>query len=330
MKLYYDSDADLGVLDGKTTAVMGYGSQGHAHALNLYDSGLDVVVGLREGSSSWQKAEKEGLKVTNIADAAKQADVIMILLPDQFQAEIYESEIKPHLESGNSVIFAHGFNIHYEQIKPPAYVDVYMIAPKGPGHLVRRLYQGGGGVPSLIAIHQDASGMAKKKALAHAKGIGSTRAGVIETTFKEETETDLFGEQTVLCGGVTELVKAGFETLVNAGYQPEICYFECLHELKLIVDLFYEGGIAGMYYSVSDTAEYGGMTKGTEVINDDTKKRMQEILKNVQNGTFARDWIKENKDGLPNLSKLRKEHDELLIEKVGKELRSMMSWIHKV
>ncbi len=329
MKLYYDTDADIGVLDGKTTAIMGYGSQGHAHALNLHDSGLDVVVGLREGSTSWQNAAKEGLKVTNIADAAMQADIIMILLPDQFQAEVYENEIKPHLDSGNSVIFAHGFNIHFEQIKPPEDVDVYMVAPKGPGHLVRRLYQGGGGVPSLIAIHRDATGMAKQKALAHAKGIGSTRAGVIETTFKEETETDLFGEQTILCGGVTELVKAGFETLVNAGYQPEICYFECLHELKLIVDLFYEGGIAGMYYSVSDTAEYGGMTKGTDIINDDTKKRMQKILENVQNGTFARDWIQENKDGLPRLSKLRKEHDELLIEKVGKELRKMMPWIHK-
>ncbi len=327
MKLYYESDADLGILDGKTTAIIGYGSQGHAHALNLKDSGASVVVSDLKGTPNWKKAEEDGWNIMEVAEAAKQADIILILVPDQYQADLFENEIKPHLELGNSLVFAHGFNIHYKGIDPPKDIDVYMIAPKGPGHLVRRVYQEGGGVPSLIAIYQDFTGDAKKKALAHAKGIGATRAGVIETTFKEETETDLFGEQTVLCGGVTELVKAGFQTLVDAGYQPEICYFECLHELKLIVDLFYEGGITGMYYSVSDTAEYGGMAKGTDVVNDDTKARMKVILEKVQNGSFAREWIKESKDGLPNLKKLRKEHDELLIEKVGKELRPMMSWI---
>ncbi len=327
MKLYYDNDADLELLAGKTVAVLGYGSQGHAHALNLKDSGVDVVVGLRKSSASWAAAEKDGLKVVETAAAAKAGDIIMVLLPDQNQSSVYTNDIRPNLESGNVLAFAHGFNIHFNQIVPPADVDVFMIAPKGPGHLVRRVFAAGGGVPCLLAVHQDASRKATDLAVAYAKGIGGTRAGVIETTFKEETETDLFGEQTVLCGGVSELIKAGFHTLVEAGYQPEIAYFECMHELKLIVDLFYEDGLAGMYYSVSETAEYGGMTRGTEIITEETRERMQDILADIQDGSFAREWILENQAGQPVLSALRKQHDELQVEQVGKKLREMMSWI---
>jgi ketol-acid reductoisomerase len=329
MKTYYDADADLSLLSGKTVAVLGYGSQGHAHALNLKDSGVDVVVGLRKESSSWEKAEKAGLQVATTAEASKKGDLIMVLIPDQTQRATYENDIKPNLEKGNALLFAHGFNIHFNQIQPPEDVDVFMIAPKGPGHLVRRVYEEGAGVPCLLAIYQDASGKAEQTALAYAKGIGGTRAGVIETTFKEETETDLFGEQAVLCGGVSELVKAGFETLVEAGYQPEIAYFECLHELKLIVDLFYEGGIMGMYYSVSDTAEYGGMSRGPKVINNDTKERMKELLSDVQSGKFARDFILENQAGRPVLEAMRSQHNALEIEQVGKKLRDMMEWVKK-
>ena len=329
MKLYYDSDADLKELSGKTIAVLGYGSQGHAHALNLMDSGVEVVVGLRKESPSWKKAESDGLRVLETAEAAKLADVIMVLLPDQNQAEVYQKDIRPNLSSGNALAFAHGFNIHFNQIVPPKDVDVFMIAPKSPGHLVRRVFTEGGGVPCLLAIYQDATRGAKNLALAYAKGIGGTRAGVIETSFKEETETDLFGEQAVLCGGVSELIKAGFEILVEAGYQPEIAYFECLHEMKLIVDLFYEGGLAEMYYSVSETAEYGGMTRGTQVITDETRQRMREILKKVQDGSFAREWMLENQAGQPVLNALRKQHSELQLEKVGRNLREMMPWIQK-
>ncbi len=327
MKLYYDDDADLNLLRGKTVAVLGYGSQGHAHALNLKESGVQVIVGLRRGSRSRERAEVAGLRVLETAAAARAADLIMVLVPDQTQVEVYENDILSNLKPGDVLAFAHGFNIHYNQIVPPEAVDVIMIAPKSPGHLVRRVFEQGGGVPCLMAIHQDASGNAREIALAYAKGIGGTRAGVIETTFREETETDLFGEQTVLCGGVTELIKAGFDTLVEAGYQPEIAYFECLHELKLIVDLFYEGGIAGMYHSVSDTAEYGGMSQGPKVIDQSTRERMKEILARVQDGSFAREWILENKAGRPVLNALRRQHQELIIEKVGKELRAMMKWI---
>ena len=329
MKLYYDSDADLKELSEKTVAVLGYGSQGHAHALNLKDSGVEVVVGLRQESPSWKKAESDGLRVLETAEAAKLADVIMVLLPDQNQAEVYQKDIRTNLSSGNALAFAHGFNIHFNQIVPPKDVDVFMIAPKSPGHLVRRVFTEGGGVPCLLAIYQDATKGAKNLALAYAKGIGGTRAGVIETSFKEETETDLFGEQAVLCGGVSELIKAGFEILVEAGYQPEIAYFECLHEMKLIVDLFYEGGLAEMYYSVSETAEYGGMTRGTQVITDETRQRMREILKKVQDGSFAREWMLENQAGQPVLNALRKQHSELQLEKVGRNLREMMPWIQK-
>ncbi len=329
MEVYYDADADMSVLNGKTVAVLGYGSQGHAHALNLKESGVDVVVGEITGSDPWQRAKEAGLTVTTTAEASAQGDIIMVLIPDQYQVEAYEQDIRSNLESGNALAFAHGFNIHFHQIVPPADVDVFMIAPKGPGHLVRRVYSEGGGVPCLLAIEQDHSGQTKDTALAYACGIGGTRAGVIETTFKEETETDLFGEQAVLCGGVSELVKAGFDTLVNAGYQPEIAYFECLHELKLIVDLFYEGGILGMYYSVSDTAEYGGMSRGPKVIDDNTKKRMQDMLSDIQSGKFARDWILENKAGRPVLEALRVQHENLEIEKVGSKLREMMEWINK-
>lgn len=328
MKTYYENDADLNLLSGKTVAVLGYGSQGHAHALNLKESGVDVVVGLQENSSSWSKAEEAGLRVATTADASKQGDIILVLIPDQNQVEAYEKDIAPNLEEGNALAFAHGFNIHFNQITPPDNVDVFMVAPKGPGHLVRRVYTQGGGVPCLVATYQDFTGNTKDVALAYTKGIGGTKAGAIETTFEEETETDLFGEQAVLCGGVSELITAGFETLVDAGYQPEIAYFECLHELKLIVDLFYEGGIEGMYYSVSDTAEYGGMTRGSVVVDDDTKKRMQQLLKEVQNGSFARDWILENKAGRPVLEASRKEHANLQIEQVGKKLRNMMPWIN--
>lgn len=326
-KTYYNGDADLNLLKGKTVAVIGYGSQGHAHALNLHDSGVNVVVGLRKESKSWSEAEAAGLTVYETADAAAKGDIIMVLIPDQHQGRVYKESIEANLSEGKSLMFAHGFNIHFDEIQPPKNVDVFMVAPKGPGHLVRRVYAEGSGVPCLFAVYQDASGTAKKTALAYAKAIGGTRAGVLETTFKEETETDLFGEQAVLCGGASELVKTGFEILVEAGYQPEIAYFECLHELKLIVDLMYEGGIERMYYSVSDTAEYGGLSRGTRVIDSDTKKRMKTILEEVQSGAFAKEWMDENRDGLPNLTEMRKSLGDHQIEKVGKELRSMMDWI---
>lgn len=326
-KTYYNGDADLNLLKGKTVAVIGYGSQGHAHALNLHDSGVNVVVGLRKESKSWSEAEAAGLSVYETADAAAKGDIIMVLIPDQHQGRVYKESIEANLSEGKSLMFAHGFNIHFDEIQPPKNVDVFMVAPKGPGHLVRRVYAEGSGVPCLFAVYQDASGTAKKTALAYAKAIGGTRAGVLETTFKEETETDLFGEQAVLCGGASELVKTGFEILVEAGYQPEIAYFECLHELKLIVDLMYEGGIERMYYSVSDTAEYGGLSRGTRVIDSDTKKRMKTILEEVQSGAFAKEWMDENRDGLPNLTEMRKSLGDHQIEKVGKELRSMMDWI---
>lgn len=327
MKIYYESDANLDLLRGKKLAVIGFGSQGHAHALNLKDSGLEVGVGLRKTSNNWKVAEEAGLKVFTVDEAAKWGDVIMILLPDQNQKEVYENQIKPYLTEGKALAFAHGFNIFYKQVIPPENVDVIMIAPKGPGHLVRRTFQNGSGTPCLIAIHQNYTGKAEDIALAWAKGIGGTRAGVIETTFKDETETDLFGEQAVLCGGSAELVKAGFETLVEAGYPPELAYFECMHELKLIVDLYYEGGLSRMNYSVSDTAEYGGMTRGPRVINQETKKIMKQILEEIQSGKFAEEWINENKNGQPLLNKLREENKNHLIEKVGAQLRNMMSWL---
>ena len=327
VKTYYNGDANLEVLSDKTVAVIGYGSQGHAHARNLHDSGVNVIVGLRKESSSWQEAEEAGLQVFETAEAAKRGDIVIILIPDQHQGPVYKESIAPNLEAGNALMFAHGFNIHFNEIVPPKDVDVFMVAPKGPGHLVRRVYTEGSGVPCLFAIYQDATGTAKDTALAYAKGLGGTRAGVLETTFKEETETDLFGEQAVLCGGASELVKTGFEVLVEAGYQPEIAYFECLHELKLIVDLMYEGGIERMYYSVSDTAEYGGLSRGTRVIDSDTKKRMKNILEEVQSGAFAKEWMDENRNGLPNLNKMRSALGDHKIETVGKELRSMMDWI---
>ena len=329
IKMYYDKDAKLEVLKSKTIAVIGYGSQGHAQAQNLKESGFNVLVSEVPGTANYKLAEKHGFKPMTAGDAAKQADVIQVLLPDEVQKKVYESEIKDQLEAGNALVFSHGFNIHFGQIVPPADVDVYMVAPKGPGHLVRREYEVGAGVPSLIAIFQDASGNAKDLALAHACGVGAGRAGIIETTFREETETDLFGEQAVLCGGVSELIKAGFDTLVDAGYKPEIAYFECLHEMKLIVDLFYEGGLAGMNYSVSDTAEYGGYVSGPRVVDDAVRCRMKNILTDIQKGTFARDWILENQAGRPGLNVLRREHNELLLEKTGKELRKMMPWLNK-
>ena len=326
-KMYYEKDTDLNLLKGKKVAVIGYGSQGHAHALNLHESGIDVVVGLYHGSKSWAKAEAAGLKVATVAEASKAADFIMVLLPDEKQGKIYNEEIAPNLEEGNSLVFAHGFNIHYVQIVPPAFVDVFMVAPKGPGHLVRRTYTEGAGVPCLIAVHQDASGKAKDYALAYANGIGGARAGVLETTFKDETETDLFGEQAVLCGGCAELIKAGFETLVEAGYAPENAYFECMHEMKLIVDLFYQGGLGLMRYSVSDTAEYGDYQVGKRIITDETKKEMKKVLTEIQDGTFAKNWLLENQVGRPNFNATRRMEAEHPIEKVGKELRGMMSWI---
>lgn len=329
MKLFYDNDADLSHLKNKKVAILGYGSQGHAHALNLKESGIDVVVGLRTDSTSWSKAVAAGLTVKTTAEAAAEADIIMVLIPDQNQADTYHQDIKPGLKAGNSLVFAHGFNIHFNQIEPPTDVDVFLVAPKGPGHLVRRVYQEGKGVPCLFAVHQNASGKARDTALAYAKAIGGARAGVIETTFQEETETDLFGEQAVLCGGVTELIKYGFETLVEAGYKPEVAYFECLHELKLIVDLFYEGGIGGMYYSVSETAEYGGMTVGPKVVDASTKEKMKEALKYIQTGGFAKEFILENKANQPVLKALRRAHNEHQIEQVGAKLRPMMSWIKK-
>jgi ketol-acid reductoisomerase len=326
-KIYYDRDADAKHLKGKKIAIIGYGSQGHAHALNLSESGMDVRVGLYEGSSSWGQAEAEGLSVMRTEEAAKEADLIMVLLPDTVQKRVYADAIEPYLEPGNALFFAHGFNIHFRQVVPPTDVDVAMIAPKSPGHLVRRTYTEGAGTPSLVAIHQDATGKALPIALAYAKGLGATRAGVLETTFAEETETDLFGEQVVLCGGAAELVKAGFETLVEAGYQPEIAYFECLHELKLIVDLMYEGGLSWMRYSVSDTAEYGDYTRGPRVIDDGTRARMRQILEEVRSGAFARDWILENQAGQPGFQAQRARARDQQIEQVGQQLRSMMSWM---
>jgi ketol-acid reductoisomerase len=329
IKMYYDKDSDGKSLKSKTIAVIGYGSQGHAQAQNLRDSGYAVIVAEMQGSDNYQLAVSHGFSPMTAAEASAQADVIQILVPDELQRRIYTAEIAANLTAGKALVFSHGFNIHFGQVVPPKDVDVYMVAPKGPGHLVRRQYEIGAGVPSLIAVYQDATGMAKDLALAHACGIGAGRAGIIETTFKEETETDLFGEQAVLCGGISELIKAGFQTLVDAGYQPEIAYFECLHEMKLIVDLFYEGGIAGMYYSVSDTAEYGGMTRGTRLVNCAVKKEMKDILRGVQDGSFAKEWILENQAGRPTMNALRREHSELLIEKVGKQLRGMMPWLKK-
>lgn len=326
-KIYYDSDADLELLKGRKIAIIGYGSQGHAHALNLRDSGLEVVVGLREGSRSAARAREAGLEVLPTAQAAKVGEVVMILVPDQNQREVYYQEIRPNLEENNVLCFAHGFNIHFHQIVPEPNVDVIMIAPKGPGHLVRRTYEEGSGVPTLVAVYQDHTGTALKTALAYARALGSTRAGVIETTFREETETDLFGEQAVLCGGTTELIRAGFDTLVEAGYQPELAYFECLHELKLIVDLIYEHGITGMRYSVSDTAEFGDMVVGKRIITEETRREMKKILAEVQSGEFARTWILENQANRPVYHAIREKEANHPIEVVGKKLRSMMSWI---
>ncbi len=329
-RMYYDSDCSLGLLKGKTVAIIGYGSQGHAHAQNLNDSGINVVVGLTPSSEKRKQVEADGLKVLDTAEAAKAADMIMILTPDQTQADMYYQSIEPNLKEGDILAFAHGFNIHFNQIKPPKFVDVVMIAPKGPGHTVRSQYKEGRGVPSLIAIHQNASGKAKDYALAYASGIGAGRAGILETTFREETETDLFGEQAVLCGGVTELMKAGFETLVNAGYQPEIAYFECIHEMKLIVDLINQGGYAYMRYSISDTAEYGDYMTGKRIITDETRKEMKKVLTEIQNGTFASKWIQENKaGGRAEFLATRLRESEHQLEKVGSELRKMMSWLKK-
>src|SRR5919112_3003905 len=325
--MIYDNDADLGKLDGKTVAVLGYGSQGHAHALNLKDSGVEVVVGLRPGSDSAAKAEADGLRVESLADAASIGDLVMVLLPDEKQAEVWEAEIGDGIAPGNLLLFAHGFSIHFGQIDPGPEVDVGMAAPKGPGHLVRRQFTEGRGVPGLIAIHRDASGSARDMVLAYARGIGCTRAGVIETTFKDETETDLFGEQAVLCGGVTELVRAGYETLVEAGYDPRLAYFECLHELKLIVDLMYEKGISGMRYSISNTAEYGDLTRGKRIISETTRQAMRDVLGEIQSGAFAREWIAENRAGQENFRRMREEGSNHQIEREGKELRSMMDWI---
>ncbi len=325
--IYTDKDATLDLIRGRKVAVVGYGSQGHAHALNLRDSGVDVRVALHEASKSRQKAQAAGIRVLSVAEAAREADLIMILTPDEKQRKIYAEEIEPHLGAGKALFFAHGFNIHYGQIKPPEGVDVVLIAPKAPGHMVRRLYEAGQGTPALIAIHQDASGKAKELGLSYARALGATRAAVLETTFKEETETDLFGEQTVLCGGITSLVLAGYETLVEAGYQPESAFFECLHELKLIVDMMYEGGLGWMRYSVSDTAEYGDYSRGPRVINESVRAEMKKILREIQTGQFAREWIMENKAGRPVFNAMRRRERDHSIEQVGKRLRSLMSWI---
>ncbi|GDX26380.1 MAG: ketol-acid reductoisomerase [Actinobacteria bacterium] len=326
-KLYYENDCDVSIIQGRKVAIIGYGSQGHAHALNLKESGVPVVVGLREGSSSAAKATAAGLTVKSIADAAKWADVIMMTMPDTEQKATYDAHIKRYMKAGKALAFAHGFNIRFKRIRPPKGVDIIMIAPKGPGHLVRRTFTEGGGVPCLIAVEQDATGNGKQVALSYAAAIGGARAGIIETTFSEETETDLFGEQVVLCGGLTSLVQAGFETLVEAGYQPEMAYFECLHEVKLIVDLMYEEGIAGMRYSISDTAEYGDVSRGPRIVTPATKKVMQKILKEIQSGKFAKEWIAESESGRVNFNALRKAGAEHQIESVGKSLRSMMPWI---
>jgi ketol-acid reductoisomerase len=327
--MYYDNDADLGLLKGKRIGVIGFGSQGHAHALNLKDSGCDVAVGLYPGSNSWKKVEESGLRVGTVREVADASDIIMILTPDQVAREVYEQHIADGLKPGKMVMWAHGFNVHYGQVQSPKDVDVTMVAPKGPGHLVRSVFVSGGGVPALVAIHQNATENAKQVALAYAKGIGATRGGVLETTFKEETETDLFGEQTVLCGGVTSLIKNAYETLVEAGYQPELAYFECMHELKLICDLLYEGGMAYMRYSVSDTAEYGDYTRGPAVIDGRVKENMRGVLRQIQDGTFAREWILENQAGRPSFNALRRLNAEHPIEEVGAELRGMMSWLKK-
>ena len=324
--MYYDADADLKNLKGKRFAIIGYGSQGHAQAQNLKDSGLDVIIGLRKGRS-WDQAVKDGFTVSNVKEASNEAHIIQILLPDERQPRVYREEIEPSLKDGDALSFSHGFNIHYNQIVPPENVDVFMVAPKGPGHLVRRVYKQGEGVPALVAVHQDYTGTSFQKALAYAKGIGATKAGVLETTFKEETETDLFGEQAVLCGGTTELIKAGFETLVDAGYKPEIAYFECLHELKLIVDLIYEGGLSWMRESISDTAQYGDLTRGKKIITEETRTEMKQLLKEIQNGEFAREWILENNANRPVFNALNKQEKEHQIEIVGARLRAMMSWL---
>jgi len=328
VKMYYDADTSLDALLGKTVAVIGYGSQGHAHAQNLRDEGVHVVVGLRTGAS-WTQAEADGFSVYPVGEATAMADVVMILLPDERQPAVYEQEIASNLSAGQAMGFGHGFNIHFGQVRPPADVDVFMVAPKGPGHLVRRVYTEGGGVPSLIAVEQDATGHAKDVALAYAKGIGATRAAVMETTFKEETETDLFGEQAVLCGGVSALIKAGFETLANAGYQPEVAYFECLHEMKLIVDLLYEGGLANMRYSVSDTAQWGDFTAGPRIVTEETKAEMRNILREIQDGTFAKGWILENQANRPMFNAINRSENEHLIEVVGRRLREKMPFIKR-
>jgi ketol-acid reductoisomerase len=325
--MIYDDDADLSLLDGKTVAIIGYGSQGHAHALNLKDSGVDVVVGLRPDSPSVAKAREQGLEVLPVVEAASRGEVVMILLPDELHHQVWEEEIKDGIAEGNLILFGHGFSIHYDEVEPPAGVDVGMVAPKGPGHLVRRQFTEGSGVPGLIAVEQDATGQARALALAYAKGIGCTRGGVIETTFKDETETDLFGEQAVLCGGASELVQAGFETLVHAGYDPEMAYFECLHELKLIADLMYEKGLAGMRYSISNTAEYGDYTRGKRVITEETRASMRKILQEIQSGDFAREWIAENRAGQESFKRMRAEQADTQIEHVGEGLREHMDWI---
>ncbi len=325
--IYYEDDADISHIKDKTVAVVGYGSQGHAHARNMHDSGIKVCVGLRKESAFWARAEKDGLEVLTVAEAAKKADIIMILVPDDKQRALYESEIKPHLEDGNAIAFGHGFNIHFDQVVPTDNVDVFMVAPKGPGHLVRRTYSAGAGVPCLMAVYQDVTGKAKEVALAYAKAIGGTRAGVIETSFREETETDLFGEQVVLCGGVTELIRAGFDTLVEAGYDPDLAYFECLHELKLIVDLIYEGGIGNMRYSISTTAAYGDVTRGPRIITDETRAEMKKVLSEIQTGVFAREFILENQANRPVFNARLRRDSEHMIEGVGEKLRSMMPFV---
>jgi ketol-acid reductoisomerase len=327
--MYYDPDANLDLFNGKTVAIIGYGSQGHAHALNLKDSGVNVVVGSYEGSKSAEKAKADGVTVKSVADAAAVADLIMILLPDEIQREVYERDIKPNLKAGDTLAFAHGFNIHFGQVVPPKDVDVIMVAPKGPGHLVRREYEAGKGVPALFAVYQNASGQARDRAMAYAKGVGGTRAGVLETTFREETETDLFGEQAVLCGGLSALIKAGFETLVEAGYQPELAYFECLHEVKLIVDLVVEGGLATMRDSISNTAEYGDYTRGPYIVTSETKTAMKRVLSEIQSGQFAREFILEKQSGNPGFNAMRRNEAEHPIEVVGKDLRAMFSWLKK-